>query len=41
MAMLGNRRPLEKSDLWLLNPTDKCEVVVQTFLKNWKNEIDK
>jgi len=41
MARLGNKRPLEKSDLWLLNPTDKCEVVVQTFLKNWKEEVNK
>jgi len=33
MARLGNKRPLEKSDLWLLNPTDKCEVVVETFFE--------
>ncbi|EGT43916.1 hypothetical protein CAEBREN_28994 [Caenorhabditis brenneri] len=41
LAYLGNRKPLEKEDLWDLNERDKAENLIPSFISHLKPEIDK
>lgn len=35
MALLGYRRPLEVTDLWELNPTERSNLVTPQFDRYW------
>lgn len=39
LAWYGYRQPLERKDLWALNPMDKSKYVVPLFENNWKKEV--
>uniref|UniRef100_A0A914VV15 ABC-type glutathione-S-conjugate transporter n=1 Tax=Plectus sambesii TaxID=2011161 RepID=A0A914VV15_9BILA len=41
MAILGNRRPLETSDLWALNNRDASKTVVPRFESHWLPKLKK
>lgn len=37
----GFKNPLEKKDLWDLNPADSAAEIVPTFEKHWQNTLSK
>ncbi|CAB3400919.1 unnamed protein product [Caenorhabditis bovis] len=40
LAILGNRKPLEREDLWDLNERDKARNLIPSFMANLKPEVD-
>ncbi|XP_060581167.1 multidrug resistance-associated protein 1-like isoform X5 [Ruditapes philippinarum] len=41
LVVLGYKRPLEKTDLWNLNPSDKCKNVMPKFDKHLQKELNR